>query len=103
MNIDTLIKELQGFCNESYKSEDKEVYKSVQKNYLDGQAGIIINSMNNYFEIYLYIKKKNKIASPLLYLQTASENEANIYYTKLVSILDNENPEELIRFCKSKK
>lgn len=103
MNIDTLIEELQCFCNESYKSDDKEVYKSVQKNYLDGQAGIIINSMNNYFEIYLYIKKKNKIASPLLYLQTTSENEANIYYTKLNSILDNENPEELIRFCKSKK
>ena len=103
MNIDTLIEELQCFCNECYKSDDKEVYKSVQKNYLDGQAGIIINSMNNYFEIYLYIKKKNKIASPLLYLQTTSENEANIYYTKLDSILDNENPEELIRLCKSKK
>lgn len=103
MNIDTLIKELQGFCNESYKSEDKDVYKSVQKNYLDGQAGIIINSMNNSFEIYLYIKKKNKIVSPLLYLKTTSEQEANIYYTKLVNILNNENPEELIRFCKTQK
>ncbi len=103
MNIDTLIEELQEFCSSSEKTDDKSIYQSYQKDYLNGQAGAIINNMNNNFEIYLYIKNKDKIVSPLARHITNSDQEANEYYTKLVELLETDNYNDLIDFCKKQK
>ena len=103
MNIDTLIDDLKDFCSKGEKTTDKSIYQSFQKEYLNGQAGAIINNMGNNYEIYLYIKNKDKIVSPLARYITASEEEANNYYTKLVDLLETNNCEELICFCKNKK
>ena len=103
MNIDTLIEELQEFCSNSEKKDDKSIYQSFQKDYLNGQAGVIINNMCNDFEIYLYIKNKDKIVSPLARHITNSEKEANDYYTKLVELLETNNYSDLIDFCKKQK
>ena len=103
MNIDTLIDELQKYCGLSDKDVNKEIYNSYQKNYLEGQAGVVINSMDNCYEIYLYVKNKDKIASPLAYMKTSIEKEANNYYTKLLNVLDEKKPAELIDFCREQK
>ena len=103
MNINTLIDELQEFCNKSDNNINKMVYTSFQKDFLEGQAGAIINSMDDSYEVYLYIKNKDKIASPLAYIKTNLEKEANTYYTKLISVIKNENPKELIEFCRNQK
>ncbi len=103
MNIDTLIDDLKDFCSKGEKTTDKSIYQSFQKEYLNGQAGAIINNMGNDYEIYIYIKNKDKIVSPLARYITSSEEEANNYYTKLINLLNNENCDDLIAFCKNQK
>ena len=52
MDIDTLIDMLIDYCKDSNKSDDKEIFNSYQQQYLNGYAGVIINSIDNKFEIY---------------------------------------------------
>ena len=101
MNIETLIELLMDYCKESDKSENKEVFKSFQQEYLNGYAGSIINKTDDKYEIYLYIKNKDKIASPLLYWKTDSEEKAINYYERLIEIIKSFDYNVLIGFCKS--
>ena len=79
------------YVKKSDTSENKEIYKSYQTEYLDGFGGVIINSFDNKFEIYTYIKNKDKIASPLLYWKTDKEESAIKYYNILVNIIDSQD------------
>ena len=101
MNIDTLIDMLFDYRKDSNKEEDKEILKSFQQKYLDGYAGSIINKTDDKYEIYLYIKNKDKIASPLLYWKTDSEEKAINYYERLIEIIKSFDYNVLIGFCKS--
>ena len=58
MEIDTLIDMLLEYRKDSNKSDNKEIYKSYQQEFLNGYAGVIINSLDQKFKIYLYIKNK---------------------------------------------
>ena len=99
MQIDALIELLKDYVKKSDVSEDKEIYKSYQTEYLDGIGGVIINSFDNKFEIYTYIKNKDKIASPLLYWKTDKEESAIKYYNILVNIIDSQDYNVLKGFC----
>ena len=101
MNIETLIELLMDYCKESDKSENKEVFKSFQQEYLNGYAGSVINKLDNKYEIYLYVKNKDKIVCPLLYWKTDSEDKANDYHEKLMEIIKSLDYNVLIGFCKS--
>lgn len=101
MEIDTLIDMLLEYRKDSNKSDNKEIYKSYQQEYLNGYAGVIINSLDQKFEIYLYIKNKDKIASPLLLWKTDNEEKAINYYDKLIDLLKSQDYNVLIGFCKS--
>ena len=101
MEIDTLIDMLLDYRKDSNKSNNKEIFKSSQQEYLDGYAGVIINSIEQKFEIYLYIKNKDKIVSPLLLWKTDSQDKAISYYEKLVEIIKSQDYNVLIGFCKS--
>ena len=101
MEIDELIDMLLDYRKVSDKSEDKEIYESYQTEYLDGYAGVINNSIGDKFEIYLYIKNKDKIASPLLLWRTDSQDKAINYYNKLKDIIDSKDYNVLLGFCKS--
>ena len=101
MQIESLIELLREYVKKSDTSENKEIYKSYQKEYLDGFGGVIINSFDNKFEIYTYIKNKDKIASPLLYWKTDKEESAIKYYNILVNIIDSQDYNILKGFCKS--
>ena len=101
MNIDELIQKLSMYKKEANKLVDKEVFKSFQQKYLDGYAGSIINKIDNKYEIYLYIKNKDVIASPLLYWKTDSEEKAINYFDKLIEIIKSLDYNVLIGFCKS--
>ena len=101
MNINTMIEELQEYCRGSNKSDDKDIIKSYQQEYLNGYAGAIINSLEDKFEIYLYINNKDKIASPLLLWKTDNEEKAINYYDKLIDLLKSQDYNVLIGFCKS--
>ena len=56
MDIDTLIDILIEYCKDSNKSDDKEIFNSYQQQYLNGYAGVIINNIDDRFEVYTYIK-----------------------------------------------
>ncbi|MDO4962825.1 MAG: hypothetical protein Q4E75_01820 [bacterium] len=99
MQIDALIELLKDYVKKSDVSEDKKIYKSYQTEYLDGIGGVIINSFDNKFEIYTYIKNKDKIASPLLYWKTDKEESAIKYYNILVNIIDSQDYNVLKGFC----
>lgn len=99
MQIDALIELLKDYVKKSDVSEDKEIYKSYQIEYLDGIGGVIINSFDNKFEIYTYIKNKDKIVSPLLYWKTDKEESAIKYYNILVNIIDSQDYNVLKGFC----
>lgn len=101
MDIDTLIDMLIDYCRDSNKSDDKEIFNSYQQKYLNGYAGVIINKIDDRFEVYTYIKNKDKIASPLLLWKTDSEEKANNYYNRLVEIIKSQDYNVLIDFCKS--
>ena len=101
MEIDTLIDMLLDYRKDSNKSDNKEIFNSYQQEYLNGYAGAIINSVYDKFEIYLYIKNKDKIASPLLLWKTDSEEKAINYYNKLIELLKSQDYNILIGFCKS--
>ena len=101
MQIESLIELLKEYVKKSDTSENKEIYKSYQTEYLDGFGGVIINSFDNKFEIYTYIKNKDKIASPLLYWKTDKEESAIKYYNILVNIIDSQDYNVLKGFCKS--
>lgn len=101
MQIDTLIDMLKDNIKKSDSSDNKEVFKSYQTEYLDGFGGVIINSFDNKFEIYVYIKNKDRIASPLLYWKTDREDSAINYYNILVSIINSQDYNVLKGFCKS--
>ena len=85
----------------NYEINDKEIFNSYQQKYLNGYAGVIINNIDDRFEVYTYIKNKDKIASPLLLWKTDSEEKANNYYNRLVEIIKSQDYNVLIGFCKS--
>ena len=101
MNINTLIEMLLDYCKDSNKEEEKEILKSFQQEYLDGYAGSIINKIESKYEIYLYIKNKDKIDCPLLYWKTDNEEKAINYYERLIEIIKSLDYNVLIGFCKS--
>ena len=99
MQINVLIDLLKNYVKKSDVSENKEIYNSYQTEYLDGYAGVIINSFDNKYEIYAYIKNKELIASPLLYWKTDKEESAVRYYDILVNIIDSKDYNVLKGFC----
>ena len=101
MEIDTLIDMLLDYRKDSNKSDNKEIFKSYQQEYLNGYAGVVINSIEQKFEIYLYIKNKDKIVSPLLLWKTDDSDKALNYYGKLIEVLKSQDYNVLIGFCKS--
>ena len=51
MDINTLIDMLIEYCKDSNKSDNKEIFNSYQQQYSNGYAGVIINSIDDKFEI----------------------------------------------------
>lgn len=101
MKIDRIIEELKSFCMKNTK-EDKEVYNTTQKDFLDGQIGVIMNKIINTenMEVYLYIKSKENIVCPLLLKKFMGVFDAKSYYDEIVDLIEN-NPEEyIINRCK---
>lgn len=101
MQINDLIVLLKDYIKKSDDFDGKEIFDSYQTNYLDGYGGVIINSFDNKFEIYAYIKNKELIASPLLYWKTDKEESAIRYYNILVNIIDSQDYNVLKGFCVS--
>ena len=99
MQINELIGILKDYVKKSDQSDNKEIFNSYQTKYLDGYGGVIINSFDNKYEIYAYIKNKESIASPLLYWKTDKEDSAVKYYNILVNIIDSQDYNVLKGFC----
>jgi cellobiose-specific phosphotransferase system component IIB len=99
MQINELIGILKDYVKKSDQSDNKEIFDSYQTKYLDGYGGVIINSFDNKFEIYAYIKNKELIASPLLYWKTDKAESAVKYYNILVNIIDSQDYNVLKGFC----
>ncbi len=101
MKVDILIDTLKEYVKKSDPSDNKEILKSYQTEYLDGFGGVIINSFDEKYEIYAYIKNKDKIASPLLYWKTDKEDSSINYYNILINIINSQDFSILKGFCKS--
>lgn len=105
MNIEEIIVELNNYTTHIDKEINKELYKTTQHNIKDGNIGVMINKLldTNEFEGYLYIKKKDKIACPLMYKKIANEEEADLYFEELNGLINNESIEYIINECKTVK
>jgi len=101
MNIDELIQKLSLYKKDSNKEKEKEVVDSYQVDFLEGKAGSIINKISDRYEIYMYLKNKNNIVSPLLLWKTDSEEKAIDYFKRLNSIIDSQDYNIIIGFCES--
>ena len=85
------------------KNEISSIQYSESENFAELSAILNIGAkiFDDKFEIYTYIKNKDKITSPLLLWKTDSEEKANNYYNRLVEIIKSQDYNVLIGFCKS--
>ncbi len=104
MDNDTLVERLQ-----------KEIIKSTLDNELNRElllndqvafnnllVGVILNKIvdKDTFEVYIYIKTTNKIASPFKYLVIKDEIMAKKEYIKNKKIIENSTFEEILKALK---
>ena len=102
MNIAEVIQDLQKYCISNTK-EDKTIYKTSQNTFTEGFVGVMLNECtdSNDYEVYLYIKDKDLIASPLLLEKYKNVIDATNYYEELVDFIKNNTPENIVNRCKS--
>lgn len=102
MNIAEIIRDLKKYCLDNVK-EEKTIFKSSQNSFMDGFIGIMLNecSKSDNYEVYLYIKNKDLIASPLLLKKYKNVIDATNYYEELVDFVKNNTLENIIRRCKN--
>lgn len=105
MNIDGIIDELNKYCTAVSKDINKDIYKTTQLNLEDGSIGVIINELLEIkeFEGYLYIKRKDKIACPLLYKKFNNPIDATNYFNELDDMIQNKPIDYIIARCKTTK
>ncbi len=105
MNIENIVIDLNNYITPIEKDIDKELYKTSQLELEDGNIGIILNKLlgANLYEGYLYIKKKDKIASPLMYKGKLNKDKADQYFEELNNMINNENINYIISKIKSFK
>ena len=101
MNISTIIDELQEFTSEC-NNMNKNLYRTMQLELEDGNIGIMFNKMidTEEYECYLYIKRKEKIACPLLYRNFYNIYETIKYYNKLCDLIKNKSISYIVRYIK---
>ncbi|MCR5146464.1 MAG: hypothetical protein K6B70_03855 [Clostridia bacterium] len=100
MVIGGFMKELKQHIGTSKKT-DKEIIDSYQSHFLDGDIGIVFNkySKEELYEVYVYIKTSDEIASPLLYKISNVRNDLELYYTKLLNFIKNNEPDIIMNRC----
>lgn len=103
MVIEDYIDELISCCDKSDKV-DKEILDTYQSHFLNGDIGLIFNKYTEEekYEVYVYIKTKDKIASPLLYRTSTDKNELELYYSELLEFIKNDEPKNIINRCITK-
>ena len=101
MKMDTLIDILSSYEKKTNKNTNKDIFRSYQQQYLDGYAGVISNILNDKYELYIYIKNRDRIVSPLLLWKTTSKEKAISYYEKLVEVIKSQDYNVLIGLCQS--
>lgn len=102
MNIVDIIQDLKQYKIENKKTDDKNIYKSIQHNFLEGYIGAIMNNdlSDDSYEVYLYIKDKENIVSPLLLKKYNDVVTATNYFDELVYLIENNSEEAIINHCK---
>lgn len=103
MVIEDYINELISSCGKSDKV-DKEILDTYQSHFLNGDIGLVFNKYTNEekYEVYAYIKMKDKIASPLLYKTSTEKNELELYYSELLEFIKTDEPKNIINRCITK-
>ncbi|MBO4246108.1 MAG: hypothetical protein J5892_05190 [Bacilli bacterium] len=88
----------------SISKDDKEIVDSYQSYFLDGYIGLVFNKYtdSDKYEVYIYIKTSNEIASPLLYKTSNDINVMKEYYTELLNYIQKEEPDIIMNRCISK-
>jgi hypothetical protein len=105
MEIGMIIKVLKEKVSNSNKSNDSIVYKSFQVKIQDGYFGTIIdqNKETNEYEVFSYLKNKYDIASPLNLKKFKSVHKATEYFNEILDIVNSENIDKIINFCKNSR
>lgn len=104
MKIDSIIDELQDYCFDDRESikDKKDLFDNYQIEFFDGWIGLLLNQYleKDKFEVYLSIKSKDKIACPLLYKSFNNIIDAKMYYNELKNLINNNNENFIINYCK---
>lgn len=104
MDNDTLVKKLQ---KETIKSSldnklERELLLNDQVAFNNFLVGVILNKVTklNTFEVYIYVKTANRIASPFKYLVIKNEVMAKKEYIKNKKIIENSTFDEILKALK---
>ena len=105
MEFDTIIKELKENVSSSNKSNDSIAYKSFQVRVLDGYFGTVINQNKetNEYEVFSYLKNKYDIVSPLNLKEFKDVHKATDYFNEILDIVNSEDIDKIIDFCKKRR
>ena len=102
MNIEKIINELKDSIIPNKNIEDNIVYKSFQVPIFDGFFGTVINEKKktHEYEVFSYLKNKFNIASPIKLKEFKTKAEAMNYFNEVLDIVNQNNPDKIIDFCK---
>ncbi len=102
MNIEKIINELKDSITPNKNIEDNIVYKSFQVPIFDGFFGTVINEKKktHEYEVFSYLKNKFNIASPIKLKEFKTKAEAMNYFNEVLDIVNQNNPDKIIDFCK---
>ena len=102
MNIEKIINEIKDSITPNKNIEDNIVYKSFQVPIFDGFFGTVINEKKktHEYEVFSYLKNKFNIASPIKLKEFKTKTEAMNYFNEVLDIVNHNNPDKIIDFCK---
>ena len=104
MDNDTFVEKLRKETAQDYLDNnlDRELLLNDQINFDNIFVGVILNKIveQDTFEVYIYIKTTNKIASPFKYFVIKDEIMAKKEYIKNKKIIENSTFEEILKALK---
>ena len=102
MNIEKIINEVKESISPNNNIDDNIVFKSFQVPIFDGFFGSVINEKKktHEYEVFSYLKCKFNIASPIRLKKFKTKEKAIDYFNEILEIVNTNNPDEIIKFCK---
>ena len=96
MDVENKIEQLKSKSIENRNTDKKEIYIFEEINFDNYEIGAIINEYeNDTFEVYLYVKGSQTVASKLLLKEFNNLDEAKEYYKEILTLAKSGNLDKI--------